>query len=207
MSSSDYLPTTLGNLDSWEENFLAKLPTYAASFGLSPAEVTAITNAITAHRTAYTAQLASQANVSSLVENTKAKRKAAISGLNGIRAIANMMKNNSAYTKTAGLDLGIESTYIPPSPDLLVASIKAKVTIDNKVKISTVLGTADGFNCYSRRANETELTFLGTSVNSVLIDSRPNLNGAPERREYVIRLVIGNVEVGTQSDIAVVIVG
>ena len=207
MSKYDFLPTTMGNLDSWEETFLAKLPTYAASFGLSPAEVTAITNAITAHRTAYTAQLAAQANVSSLVEDTKSKRKAAISGLNGIRAIANMMKNNSAYTKTAGLDLGIESNYIPPSPDTMVASIKAKVTIDNKVKIGTVLGTADGFNCYSRRGTETELTFLGTSVNSTLIDSRPNLNGAPERREFVIRLVIGNVEVGTQSDIAVVIVG
>jgi hypothetical protein len=207
MANSNYLPGTLAGLDSWADNFLAKLPTYAAAFGLSPAQVTALTNLITAQRTAYSALLAATANFHAKVDEAKVKRIDSISSAAGIRAMVKIMKASPGYTTFGGEDLGIEADTPPPIPDNLQATIKAKVLPDKTVRITCVMDIADTYNVYCRRGAETEFTFIGYSTAPKFIDARPNLNGAPEKREYKTVLVIKNAEVGTASDPTTVIVG
>lgn len=207
MAKNNFLPDTLAGLDSWAENFLAKLPTYAAAFGLSPAQVTALTNLVTAQRTAYIALLTATANYHAKVDEAKVKRVDSISSADGIRAMVKIMKASAGYTTFGGEDLGIEVNNPAPIPDNLQATIKARVLPDNTVRITCVMDIADSYNVYCRRGAETDFTFIGYSTAPKFIDARPKLNGAPEKREYKTVLVIKNTEVGNASDPTTVIIG
>lgn len=117
-----------------------------------------------------------------------------------------MIKSHSNYTTSIGADLGIEVNNSEASDDNRRATIKLK-TVPGKVMIKSKMKGVDAFNVYSRVADEEKFIFIGTSVIPWFADERPKLNGAPEKREYFIRLVIKNKEVGIQSDIATIVVG
>jgi hypothetical protein len=42
MALQDFIPRRDGDLDSMEDNLAHKLPTYAATLGIDPAEITAV---------------------------------------------------------------------------------------------------------------------------------------------------------------------
>jgi hypothetical protein len=54
---------------------------------------------------------------------------------------------------------------------------------------------------YSRLKGASAWTFLGVDLHSPYLDSRPVANGTPETREYMVRGIIGDDEVGVPSDI------
>ncbi|MBK6912765.1 MAG: hypothetical protein IPH11_03490 [Ignavibacteriales bacterium] len=206
MSNTDYVPKKIAAIDSWEENLSTKLPAYTALFNLPPAMVTDLMNLINEHRTAYAEQVFIEATYRSKVAATDLKKNAAISGNGGIRKVMKMIKSHSNYTTSIGADLGIEVNNSEASDDNRRATIKVKI-VPGKVMIKSKMKRVDAFNVYSRVADEEKFIFIGTSVIPWFEDERPKLNGAPEKREYFIRLVIKNKEVGIQSDIATIVVG
>lgn len=206
MSNTDYVPKKIAAIDTWEENLSTKLPAYAALFNLPPAMVTDLMNLINEHRTAYAEQVSIEANYRSKVAEADSKRTAAISGNGGIRKVMRMIKSSPNYTAAIGHDLGIEVNNSEQSDDNRRATIKVKI-VPGKVMIKSKMKGVDAFNVYSRVADEEKFIFIGTSVIPWFADERPKLNAAPERRDYFIRLVIKNKEVGVQSDTATIVVG
>ena len=74
------------------------------------------------------------------------------------------------------------------------------------VRISFKKSIADGVRIYTRRAGETEWTLLAFDSESPYIDTRENLGATAEMREYKAVYVIGDVEVGLESDVAAIAV-
>ena len=60
----------------------------------------------------------------------------------------------------------------------------------------------DGMRVYCRRKGQTTWTFLALDTSSPYIDGNPLFQaGVPEVREYMLRGVIDDVEIGLDSDI------
>ncbi|MBK7380235.1 MAG: hypothetical protein IPJ03_14820 [Ignavibacteriales bacterium] len=207
MKKVDYIPSTYDGQDTWAETFSTKLPSQSATLGVSPAQQTALLNAITEMRTAYAEQKVLETDYRSKVAEAETKRKAAISNPGGIRKIVALMKASSNYTTAIGEYLGIEASAPDPNPDDMQATIKVKLQPEGKVKVHCDMQGADAYNVYSKRADEVNFVFIGTSVTPWFVDDRPKLNGAPESRQYFNQLVIRNEEIGLPSPIMIVVVG
>jgi len=207
MSKVDYIPSTYDGQDTWAETFSTKLPSQSATLGVSPAQQTALLAAITDMRTSYAEQKVLETDYRSKVAEAESKRKTTISNAGGIRKIVALMKASSNYTTAIGEYLGIEASTPDPNPDTMQATIKTRLLPDSKVKVHCNMQGADAYNVYSKRADEVNFIFIGTSVTPWFVDDRPKLNGAPESRQYYNQLVIKNEEVGLPSPIVTVIVG
>jgi len=207
MSSKDYLPQSNDQFDTWEENFATKLPLYNAQVSVTAAEVAAITAAITTHRTAFAAQVSAEASYHAAVQDNKAKKKAEVSNPGALRSLVKKIKSSANYTLQIGQDLGIESIDVPLNLDELKPFLKLFKNADGSIRITWKKGSVAAINIYSKRGDETTFTLLATVMLTSFKDARPNLNGAPEKREYFGRLVYKDVEVGQQSDVASITVG
>lgn len=207
MPTKDFIPASNDQLDTWEENFAAKLPTHNATVRITAAEVAAVTTAITNHRTAFAAQVSAKATYHGAVEDTRAKKKAALTSPGSIRPIAKKIKTSPNYTLLIGQELGIEPIDVPLNLDNLKPFLKLFKNADGSIRITWKKGFVAAINIYSKRGDEATFTLLATVTLTSFKDVRPNLNGAPEKREYFGRLVYKDVEVGQQSDVASITVG
>jgi hypothetical protein len=64
----------------------------------------------------------------------------------------------------------------------------------------------DSVNIYGRLAGQSAWTLLGRDSESPYLDQRPLANPAvPEKREYMARGVVNDVEIGVDSDIVTVV--
>lgn len=201
MAKADYLPRLVDVLDTWLGNFSAKLSTHAAALGLAPATVTAITTSITNFRATYTAQVAAEATFKNAAQLTRTQKEALISGVGGIRDLVQVIKHSASYTLNIGEDLGIELDEPAVDVDTIKPVLLLFKLVDKKIRIQFKKAVADGVIIKSRRGTETEFTFLAKLIQSPYIDDRPNLNAAPEQREYVANYFIGNNSVGLESDV------
>ena len=206
MAKADYLPQLVDVLDTWLGNFSTKLSTHAATLGLAPATVTAMTTAITNFRTTYTAQVAAEATFKNAAQLTRTQREALISGIGGIRDLVQVIKHSATYTLNIGEDLGIELDETSVDVDTIKPVLLLFKLIDKKIRISFKKGVADGVIIKSRRGTETEFTFLAKVIQSPHIDDRPNLTAMPEQRDYVANYFIGNASVGLESDVVSIVV-
>lgn len=207
MPTRDYLPSSNDQFDTWEENFSTKLPLHNAQVSVSAAEVAAITALITTHRTAFAAQISAEATYHAAVQDNKAKKKTEVSNPGALRSLIKKIKSSANYTLQIGQDLGIEPIEIPLNLDDLKPFLKLFKNADGSIRITWKKGFVIAINIYCKRGDETTFTLLSTVTLTSFVDARPNLNGAPEKREYFGRLVYKDVEVGQQSDVASITVG
>jgi len=75
----NYIPRRDGDLNSFEENFLAKLNSYAATLGISASDLEKTTNILEAHKSAFSFMNTKKAESKSATDGNLLKRNAAIS--------------------------------------------------------------------------------------------------------------------------------
>ena len=203
MAKQNYLPSRKDELDTWEEVFETNVEAEALTLGFDAAEILALKNTITEHRTAFGEMESKKAEGKAAVEANNIKEKTA---RDAIRAAAKRMKAHPNYTTEKGDSLGIEgpeSVLDPPNmkPELTV-SLEA-----NKPLVGFKKEGLSGISLYRKRAAETVFTFLAKDTYPPYLDSEPNLvEGQPEAREYKAFFLDGDDEVGLESDVVKIVV-
>lgn len=202
MSAQDFLPNKDADFREWLRTFQTNFPNVAAQLGLTAAEISEIEGITNVFIQDIDAQAQQEQQLKAIIETKVSNREDKLPIFRA--AIANL-KNRRNYQKSMGELLGVISR---PRPKLDYDTLQPKPKLQvvaNEVKITFTRGNTHGVNIYCRRGNETNFTLMVRSYSSPYIDSRPNLNGASsERREYYLRYMRGNVEVGQNSDIVVV---
>jgi hypothetical protein len=113
------------------------------------------------------------------------------------------MKTHPGYTEEIGQALGIIGTETAFDPNTYVAELK-ELILSAPGQVTVTFGKAkgkiDGVNVYSRRQGTSPWIFLGRDTQSPYVDTTPLAEaGKPEIREYRIRGVIDDVEIGDYS--------
>ncbi|MBK7380947.1 MAG: hypothetical protein IPJ03_18490 [Ignavibacteriales bacterium] len=207
MARKDYLPTDTGGKILWLTNFVAKLAVHGAALGVTPAKQTALSTRLNNFQTAVDAAEAAKTTYHSKVADARISQRVVISDLGGARSIVNEIQESPALTDIIEQDLGIIALEGELDPNVLVPIIKNLLaTGEGWVLVNFLKGKAERINIYCKRGNETEFTLIGTDGETPYLDSRENLTDAPETREYKIRIVINDVEVGQFSAVVSIVV-
>lgn len=207
MARKDYLPDDMGGKLLWLTNFVAKLAVHGAGLGVTPAKQTALSTKVTDFQTAVNDAEAAKTTYHSKVADARISQRAVISDLGGARSIVNEIQESPALTDIIAQDLGIIALEDSFDPNTLVPIIKKLLaTGEGWVLVNFLKGKAERINIYCKRGNETEFTLIGSDGESPYLDSRANLTDAPEKREYKIRIVINDVEVGQFSAVVSIVV-
>ncbi len=218
MAKQDFFPTRLDEQRSWLDNFKLKLPTQGPIVGMTPTEVTACTDAADAAIAAIDAAKAAEDVFKQKVSDKDAAIVANISGV--IRPAVKRFKTSPAYNTGIGDLLRVEGSESDLDPDTYKPTGKA-VVLNNEVKLTFVKGGVDGMAIYSRitsgktdgnapltEAEMAQFTKLAIDYHSPYIDNRPLARpNAPETREYYLRGVVSDAEMGLRSDIIKIVVG
>lgn len=200
----NFLPLRDGDIDTFEESFESKISIYTSILGLNPAEITATKNIISVHRAAFSNMNSKkQESKSATEENSKTKELS----MNELRRIAKLIKASKTYTETIGQDLGmVGSDKSTKETSELKPILKGKQN-GNQIIIQFQKDGTDGIKIFSRRANETEFTFLAVDTQSPYTDSRAKLEEIkPEVREYFAFFFEKEDEIGQKSDILKIII-
>jgi hypothetical protein len=199
-----YFPSRQGDLDSWEESFIAMLPQYKVELGLTDAEVDFMTTTITKHRNTFknVNQIkAMLAEAMQLNESTKTDTLSIMSNrIAYIKALTN-------YKEYIGKGLQIISSGVDAQSKVGGLSPELSVTVEGGlITIKFKKSGHAGVRIYCKRGNETEFTFLAVDTSSPYVDNRPNLNGAAtERREYYAFFFDKDEQVGEASSIVTIV--
>lgn len=194
----DFIPKDDAGLANWLSNIKTKLPLYAATLGLTAAEVTDMqTNCdqLIAQIQDVEAQKTAWQSAAALKETTKKQTLAAL------RSTFNQAKANPAATPAMLQDLNIVGTSVP----LDGSAYKPKLSVEsfggyNRVKFRKE--GADGVNIYMRKKGESAWQFLARDTNSPYDDHTPlTTPGTPEVREYQAYGLVGDDQIGQASDI------
>ena len=217
----DYFPNQEDDLVIWFANFNAKIGGYATTFGLLPADLTAIANDNTA-----LAYMVTQVKLASEnVKNRVAYKDLIIGGRIGqtggpypgsfvppavpanvvapgviarTRLIVNRIKANLNYTNSIGQDLGIigVAAILAAKP-----KVTAKALLSSQIELKYIKGGNEGVRVLCKRGAEVDFTNLGGSFRSPFTDARlPLVPGQPEVRQYIVQYLAGNNIVGAPSD-------
>ncbi|MBI3365607.1 MAG: hypothetical protein HY033_11955 [Ignavibacteriae bacterium] len=201
MAGKDYLPKSDSEFSVWFQNFVAKLPTHAASVGITPAQVTqfqtdssSVQAQINTSQSAKTTWLSAvQQKDAIMFEVQKRLRDAVI-----------VLKRNAGYTDAIGQDLGVVPSVDGRSPSIRLAQVKPTfqaMNLPDMVRLDWVKGESDGVVVQCKRGNEANFATLDKDTKSPYDDTRRNLTpDQPETRIYRMRYLSGDQEVGPWSD-------
>jgi hypothetical protein len=198
---ADFIPSNDGALKTWCTNFKSKIATLGASVGLTAAQITAlqgkcdaINGRIDSKMTTKTAWLASVAD-----SNTGNG-----SDISDLRKSIGAIKKNAGYTQATGADLGIVgggAAFDPNSYQGELTGVDLTAPAQVTVSWGKANGNIDGVNVYMRRQGTSPWTFLARDTVSPYVDTTPLATaGQPEIREYRVRGVLNDVEIGDYSD-------
>ena len=217
MAKIDYFPRRIGDQRNWLQNYKTEIATTGPLLGLTPVEVTENTNATDAIIATIDATIAAENAYKQKVEDKNLSVKTNFSGT--IRAAVKRLKTSPAYTEGLGEVLGVVGSDESFDPDLFKPSLKALV-LPGEVKLTFVKGGADGVKVYVRNASATgnipapgnpagpqsapsaDFQMIAIDLQSPYVDNRPlAVAGKPEVREYYVRGILHDHEIGQPSDI------
>lgn len=196
----DFIPSGDDARKTWATAFKGKIATHGPAVGLTAGEITAAQakcDAIigriddkTAKKNAWQA-------------STAAARTGNTTDFTSLRATIAQIKAHGGYNEAMGAELGI----VGPSDGFDPATYQAELrelTLSMPGQVTVAFGKAkgniDGVNVYSRRQGTAPWTFLARDTESPYIDTTPlAAAGQPEIREYRIRGVIDDEEIGEYS--------
>ena len=201
MANRDFLPSTETGLITWQENFVAKLATHAATLGATPAQIAQFTTDQTDTRNSLNSVQAARTTLQSLVK----QKDALLEGVNKrVRDAAVVFKRHPAYTQAIGEDLGIVPSTDGRAPSIRLAETKPtfqSTMLPDKVRLDWVKGDSDGVVVQCKRGAEANFTTLDKDTKSPYDDARRNLTAdQPETRIYRMRYLSADTEVGSWSD-------
>jgi hypothetical protein len=227
MAQQYFFPKSIPAQREWLVIYAQQLPTVGPSMGMTAVEISDNVDAANA--------VIASIDAASLAENVykqsvEAKDNAVRNNVSGVILPAvKRFKTASSYTTDMGRLLGVEGTDLDFDPDTYQAQGSAKV-LGNDVKISFTKAGADGVAIYSRvtaaaagvPAGNTSppptvpptpaemLLFskLAIDHHSPYVDNRPLARpGIPELREYYLRGMVDDAEIGLPSLVIRVVVG
>lgn len=121
------------------------------------------------------------------------------------RALVQRIKKSPGYTEAVGKDLGIigavETPETAPKP-----TFKAVVQPNFGVRLDWVKGKLSGVTIQGKRAGDADWVTLGRDNYSPYVDERaPATPGVSEARQYRMRYLLRDDEVGEWSDVVSVV--
>lgn len=199
---ANYFPTSDQEQRAWIVQFLAQLTNYSTTLGVTPAEVTALTNT----GGSATGAIDNFVAKSNEFESALASRDSTVKGFaSTLRPIVRRIKSSAAYTPTIGETLGIVAEDQPVDPTQIKPSVAATVNM-GFVRLRVRRNGADNVAVFCRRVGEIEWRLLGRATRAVFDDTVPlHTPGVPEIREYMVQGYIGDTQVGQPSDPKIVV--
>jgi len=194
----DYIDKAWGSLVVFMDTFENGLNTYAATFNIPVETVNSLTAKMLATKTDHAALEAAKVAAKSAAEKFRQTRDDMIKS---VRKTVNQIKPNDKYTTVIGKDMGIEGeeTHYDPATMQPVLKITVNAGI---VEIDFVKSFSQGVNIYSKRADETDFSFLARDTESPYFDNRPNITpGRAENRLYYAYYIFKDEEQGLPSEI------
>jgi hypothetical protein len=225
-----YLPRRDPDRVIWLNNFAAKIGNYATMFGISPTEVTNVVNmakyyeyiiTLIADEKAFAKQLTSYKNALSVAPygtvmgatpkfQPPAAPTVSIGGIfTYVGGLSQRIKATTAnYSENIGKDLGIIGTDALFKKDDYVPSVKAKAKV-GMVEVRFSKKNVEGANIYSHPVGSTDMNVwvkLGFDGHPPFYDKRPlAVAGQPEKRQYQLRGVLNDEEIGQWSNMVEVV--
>lgn len=225
---SSYLPSSDSDRVVWLNNFSTKIGTYAASTGITTAEVTAVhndssfyqyivnmlgsykqsLNNITSYKNLLRHAIGQQHLGALPIAPVLAAAPTAVSEgvFDRVGKLAQRIKASVSYTESMGNDLGIIASI--NSIDLTTLQPALLVKLDaGRPHIKCVKGIADAIDLYVDRKDGSNFVLIGRLLKADYIDTA-NLPAATPLVEwdYKAMFVIGNDNVGLMSAVESVIV-
>ena len=194
----DFIPPAKGAYRAWLLNLKTQITTQGPLFSLAPAEVTATV-------TITSAQIALEDAVVTAESALKSAREAQAAGRKTnntlLRDKISDWKQMPLFTPAIAQELRVANTASTFDPDTFKPEFKVRI-IGGEIRLDWIKYGADGVHIYSRLRGQAAWTLIGTDMSSPYIDGRPLAQAnVPETREYMLRGLIADQEIGLDSDI------
>lgn len=198
----DYIPQRRSKIDSWEQNFIEQLTSYATRLGIDASQLSAIAGKVSVHREAYREAVEIKATAKGKVKRMQDEQ---LKTVRAIRKMVRLVKASPNYTESMGKSMGI----IGPENETQLGRPVLKVVVDARVPvISFRKGSSKGMFIYSKRGNEQEFSLLAFVTRSPFTDRRPNLDPErPEERHYAAFFMLNDQPTGDMSAVTSVTLG
>jgi len=197
-SMKGFIPANWAEYRAWLLNLKTEIPTAGPAIGLSAAGITAIQSTCQAEIDkidAYNAALSAAEAALETLRNGKEVTDAALR-----EEIADW-KQDSGWTNALAAQLRVVTTKTAFDPNTYKPEFTVKI-VGGEIRIDWKKKGADGVQVYCRRKGQTTWTFLAFDTSSPYIDGNPLFQpGVPEVREYMLRGVVNDQEIGLDSDI------
>lgn len=201
----DYLPTKRAELKAWWANIRDQITVEGPKMGLPMADVTAVQTLATDH--AALMQATDDADLAA--KGARAAEKAA-TGPNtaAIRNAVRYWKTRPLYGESGSEGvLGLSGADSDFDPNTFKPAVKLSI-VGGQVKVDFTKGEADMVAIYGRQRGQVGWTKLGTDSSTPYYDTAPLAVGTtPENREYQVRAILDDVEIGVPSDIVSIVFG
>jgi len=196
---SDYIPDSFENRYNWLVNLKQQVNDNAATLKLTAAQLAAFNTLIDALIDAYKAVIDAQA---ALDQASGDAQDLYGTSAGDLRAFINQLKANPLFTDGMGAAMQIFTTGSVPDAASIKPTIKAAAERGH-VRITGSKNYAETVNLYMRIAGTAAWTLIAPKRKKFPFDDQTPLKtpGVPEQREYMARGVIGDDEVGQDSDI------
>jgi hypothetical protein len=198
MAAADFIPHTRSEYRDWLQNLRDNLPATGATLGLTPAEITAI-------QTACTEQIARIDAITPVESQLQGLQKAAADGRRStdvlLRKAIGHWKRLPAWDNQIAARLQAVRTVADFDPKTYKPEFKVKI-VAGEIHLDWKKKGANHVAVYARLAGQSTWTQIGADSFSPYIDTRPLAQpGVPEVREYMLRGMIKDNEIGLNSDI------
>ena len=196
--AGDFIPQPKGDYRAWLLNLKTQITTQGPLFTLAAGEVTATTGACTAQIALGDAAVAAASALKSALQ-AEADGKKTTNAL--LRNKISDWKQMPLFTPAIAQELRVIGSAAAFDPGAYKPDFKVKIT-GGEIRLDWVKKGADAVHIYGRLRGQPGWTLLGMDTSSPYIDGRPLAQAnAAETREYMLRGVLTDVEIGLDSDI------
>jgi hypothetical protein len=194
----NFIPPAKGDYHAWLRNLKNEIPTQGPIFSLPPAEVTATI-------TIANVQIALEDAVLAAESALKSARQAQATGRKTNNALLRdkiaAWKQMPLFTPGIAQELRVVSSTSTFDPHTFKPEFKVRI-IGGEIRLDWIKRGVDGIHIYSRLRGQAAWTLIDTDMSSPYIDRRPLAQAnVPETREYMLRGLIADQEIGLDSDI------
>ena len=199
---ADYLPKQNGELATRLNNLALKLPVYATVLNISDPEKTAL---VTMAKAAHDAVELKDTKWNEYLSEISDAQVTIDAAVKTIRAAVRNLKTNKNYTDAIGMELNVIGGSSSVDPADIKPDLAAQV-LPGEVQLKFKKNGSDSVNVYSRRAGQQNWSFVSRKMSSPCTDVTPLAQpNVPEQREYCVRGLLNDDEVGQLSDAVTVV--
>jgi hypothetical protein len=199
----DFIPSKRAPRRLWLQNLSDQITTEGPKAGMTAGEASALKTIVDAHAAKMDATDAAQAALEGARETESQS-----TGIPEIRAAVRRLKTNTAYPGS-----GVEGTLQLRGPESSFDPATFKPTCKaslsgGQIRIDFVKSEADGVVVYCRLRGSPGWNKLGIDTSTPYFDTNPPAQpSVPETREYQVRAILDDQEIGQMSDIVSLVIG